>query len=748
MISSSYIDIEKIINQIKCISLEYEHGPSTKAIVQEAESRGIPVTRIGNESLIQLGYGKYKRIMQSTITDTVSCINVDIASNKYLTKQILKEHDIPITDGDIAHNEDYAVKIFNRMGGPVAVKPYDGNQGKGVVLNINDEKQLRSAFKIALEYSKGVLVERYILGKDYRVLVVGDKVSAVAERRAAYVQGDGQSSIEELVAAENLNPLRGEDHEKPLTKLKIDDVAIYALNRQGFSKETIPQEGQIVYLRENGNISTGGTAVDRTDYIHPYNKRIAIAAARAVGLDIAGVDITTPDISIPINENNGAVIEVNAAPGIRMHIYPSEGTRRLVQKDILDMMFPKESRHSIPIISITGTNGKTTTAGMIAKILETEGLNVGLTTSIGTYVGDKCISKGDNTGFISARKVLGNNDIDVAVLETARGGIIKKGLGYDLADIGVITNISEDHLGVDGVETLDDLLMVKSLIAEAVKPNGCVVLNADDKKLIEILPRLKVTCILFSKEHDNQTLHEHLQNGGKGVFIEENTIFLAEKNEATSVINIKDIPATLGGIVECNVENSLAAVAVSYGLGIFPENVASALKLFTSDISNNPGRFNFFDMGYFKILVDYAHNIAGYNNVISVVRKISSGRLIGVVGMPGDRRDEHIEEVGEICGSEFDYIYIKEDSDLRGRKQGEVASIIKGGAIKGGVHKDRINIIFDEIQALKEAVENAERDDLIVIFYEKLEPVIEYIKEEKKETDGKLKLQLLKQTAG
>ena len=747
LINDAYIDIGKIISRIKSILFEYELGPSTKAIVDEAKKRGIPVMRIGNENLIQLGYGKYKRMLQSTITDAVSCITVDMASNKYLTKQILIENDIPVIQGDIAYNEDYAIRIFNRIGVPVVVKPYDANQGKGVILGIDDEKQLREAFKIASEYSKGVLIERYISGKDYRVLVVGNKVSAVSERRAAFVKGDGHSRIEQLVDIENSNPLRGEEHEKPLTKIKLDAAALYVLGKQGFTGKTVLEKGQVAYLRENGNLSTGGTAIDRSECIHPYNEKIAILAAQAIGLDIAGIDIVSPDISVPLYENGGAVIEVNAAPGIRMHIYPSEGTSRPVQKDIIDMLYPVGSKCSIPVISITGTNGKTTTSRMIAKILEIAGLKVGLTNSNGTYIGGKCLSKGDNTGPASAKKVLGNKEIDVAVLETARGGIIKRGLGYDLADIGVITNISEDHLGIDEINTLEDLVMVKSLVVEAVKSEGYAVLNADDKMLTKIMSGIKNKCILFSKNSDNLFVQEHIQKGEKGVYVKDNNIIIVEENKTIPVINVKDIPATFDGKVECNIENSLAAVAASFGVGISPDIIAEGLRSFTSDAQVNPGRFNLFDMGYFKVLVDYAHNIAGYKSAINAIRKISSGRLIGIVGMPGDRKDAHIEKVGEICGLEFDYIYIKEDKDLRGRKKGEVASIIKKGIIKSGMHKDNIKIIFDEIEALERATENALHDDFIIIFYEQLEPVLEHIEKMQKKIN-KVQLQFVKQTAG
>ncbi|WHH57384.1 cyanophycin synthetase [Petroclostridium sp. X23] len=750
LIQGQALDVENEIKNMIKVSMEYELGPSTKTIVDEAVKRGIPVTRLGNESLVQLGYGKYQRRIQSTITDSAGCIAVDIASNKLLTKKILQDYDIFVPKGEIAYTDDAAVSLAQELGYPVAVKPYDGNQGKGVALNLTTEEQVRQAFQNACAFSTAVMVERFVRGKDYRVLVVGDKVSAVSERCAACVTGDGVSTVVQLIDEENLNPLRGESHERPLTKLKIDGITKQVLNKQGFTEESVPRQGQTVWLRENGNLSTGGTAADRTDDIHPYNAQMAMKAAQVIGLDVAGIDMITPDISVPLYKNGGAVIEVNAAPGIRMHVYPSAGKPRNVGKDIIDMLFPKDVPYTIPLVSVTGTNGKTTTTRMISHILKTQGLTVGMTTTSGIYINDKCILKGDNTGPASARMVLGDKQVEAAVLETARGGIVKRGLGYDQADVGIITNITEDHLGVDSIDTLEELAFAKSLVVEAIKKDGYAVLNADDAMVLEVIPRVKSRIIYFSKTHDNPVLIKHIKQNGRAVFLKDNMIIIAQGNHMMPVINVKDIPATYQGKVECNIENSLAAVSAAWGLNIPIEVMVPGLKSFSSDLNVNPGRFNLFELDYFKVLVDYGHNIAGYKAVIESAKRLGAERVVGVVGMPGDRLDKHIGMVGQLCGKSFNQIYIKEDGDLRGRKKGEAADLLYQSVLQGGIPKENVDIIYNEVEALNKAMLDARPGDLIVIFFENFEPVVDCINNMSKELEQKksIEVSMVQQPAG
>ena len=735
LVGQKDINFQALLDELKKMAIEAELGPSTKAIYHEAKARGIPVTRIGNDNLLQLGYGRYSRLIDASLSDATSCISADIASNKHLTKQILMDHKIPVPYGDIAYSEDSALIFAESIGYPVVVKPLDGNQGKGVTLNICNVEQLRAACSEAFKHGKAVVVERYIKGRDYRILVVGGKVSAVSERRPPSVEGDGLHTIKELIDLENTNPLRGDDHEKPLTKIRLDNVAKQLLQRNGLDEESIPFLGMRIALRENGNISTGGTARDCTDEIHPYNSSVAIKAAKVIGLDVAGIDMTVEDISLPINLVNGAIIEVNAAPGLRMHIYPSYGKVRNVASDILDMIYPEGQPHSIPIISISGTNGKTTTTRLIRHTFSLTGKKVGMTSTSGIYIGNECILKGDNTGPVSARLVLSNKEVEVAVLETARGGIVKKGLGYNQADVGVIVNISDDHLGLDGLNTLEDLAFVKALVIEAVKPDGYAVLNADDEMIGFLLKRVKSKVLMFSKNPNNSILREHIQGGGMAVYTDGNTVFLHQREERMQLMELGEIPITFGGRVECNIDNSLAAISALYVLNVPLDNIRLGLSSFRPDIMSNPGRFNVFDMGNFKVMLDYSHNTAGYNAVIKFIDKMDAKRLIGVIGMPGDRLDKNINEVGNICSKAFSRIYIKEDGDLRGREQGEVAGILYDAVVKAGYRQENIAIIHSEQKALESAMLDAQPGDLIIMFYEEFELAVELINRFKQELE-------------
>lgn len=717
------IDSNDFIDYLKEVSLDAELGPSTSAIAQEAKNRNIPVTRIGNESLVQLGYGRHSRLIESTLTDATSCLSADISSNKQLTKSILSDHKIPVPDGKVVYSEISAVMVANQIGFPVVLKPFNSNQGKGVHLNITSDKEVRSAFREAAKFSNGIIVEKYIKGRDYRILVVGDKVSAVARRLPASVVGDGKHTIKELIDIVNLDPNRGEQHEKQLTKIKLDTVSLDILQKKGITADTVPKTGETVTLRENGNLSTGGTAIDCTDIIHPDNAEIAIRAAEAVGLDIAGIDVVTDDISKSIVDTGGAVVEVNTAPGIRMHLYPSEGKPRNVSSDIVDLLFPNTEYYEFPLVSVTGTNGKTTTVRLISHTLALTGKSVGMTSTSGTFIGEKCICKGDNSGPKSAKSLLSNRQIDAAVLETARGGIVREGLGYDLADVGVITNITEDHLGLDGIDTLEDLAFVKSLVAEAVKENGTAVLNAEDAMTPEIIKRVKSKITLFSL--NPIAFKQYAQIPAVQVFSDDGLIRIRDNNTLTDVVKIKDIPITNCGVIECNVDNCLAAVSALYALKVPVEMIAQGLKTFTENV----GRFMVYDFNKFKIMLDYGHNPAGYRNALDVCKKMNCQRLVGIIGMPGDRTDTSVIKVGKICAETFDRIIIKEDLDLRGRSKGEIANLFYQSVKNSGFNANEIEVVENELDALKKAVAEAKDGDLIVVFYEKLEPLQEYIEQ-------------------
>lgn len=715
------LDAREFIDYLKKISLEAELGPSTSAIVEEAKKRGLPVSRIGSDSLVRLGYGKNSRMVESTLTDAASCISVDISCNKQLTKMILSENHIPVPYGKVVYSELSAVIAARQIGMPVVLKPFDGNQGKGVVLNLNDEKEIKKAFREDCKYSTGVIVEQFVQGSDYRILVVGGKVSAVAKRLPAMVTGDGAHTVRELVDLVNQEEQRGESHEKPLTKIKLDGISAAILKNEGLTADSVPEKDRVVRLRANGNLSTGGTAIDCTDEIHPENARLAVLAAKVVGIDIAGIDVVTSDISKPISETGGVFVEVNTAPGIRMHLYPSEGKPRSVAKDIVDYLFPSEELTRFPLVSVTGTNGKTTVARLIAHTLRLWGRSVGMTSTSGTFVNGKCICPGDHSGPFSARTLLGNKEIDCAVLETARGGIIREGLGYDLADVGVITNIAEDHLGMDGTETLEDLAFVKSLVTESVKKDGYAVLNADDGMTPFLLKRTKARGILFSQ---SGRFGRQLGCGETPrVFAQDGWVRITDKNERIDLLPVSQIPITCGGKIACNIENALAAAAALYALHLPAAAVAQGLKTFTE----NEGRFHLYAVGDFRVMLDYGHNPPGYRQAISACRQLGAKRLVGVIGMPGDREDGAIRTVGALCAASFDRLYIKEDSDKRGRNPMEVARLFYGAATDGGFPKENTVIIENELEALKAAVAEARPGDLIAVFYEELEPLRAYL---------------------
>lgn len=715
------LKIEEFLEYLKKISIEADLGPSTTAIVEEARKRGLSITRIGNESLVRLGYGKHSRIISSTLTDSTSCVAADISSNKQLTKSILSEHSIPVPYGKVVYSEISAILAAKQIGFPVVLKPFDGNQGKGVFLNLKNERDIAAAFGEASLYSNGIIVEQYVEGRDFRVLVVDGSVSAAAERLPALVTGDGKHSIKELVDIINRDENRGESHEKPLTKIKLDKVAEGLLAGTNMTADTVPEKDQVIKLRTNGNLSTGGTAIDCTEIIHPENAKLAVLAAKAIGIDVAGIDIVTSDITKSILDTGGVIVEVNTAPGIRMHIYPSRGKSRNVAKDIVDYLFPSPSSYQFPIVSVTGTNGKTTCVRLISHVLSCAGKTVGYTSTSGTFIGDKCIYKGDHSGPTSAKTLLSNKSIDCAVLETARGGLIRGGLGYDLADVGMVLNIADDHIGIDGTETLEDLAYVKSIVTEAVKESGFAVFNAEDSKTPYLMKRAKAKKILFAKNHDAFTTINS-ENYIK-VYTENDWIYINDNGNLKKVINVCDIPITFNGFIECNIENALAAVSALYALGVPVSMVEQGLKTF----EKNEGRFNFYKHKDFKIMLDYGHNLPGINQVVKACDSIGYSRLVGVVGMPGDRSDESIKAVGRFCAKVFNHIYIKEDADKRGRDKNEVASLFYNEIIANNFNEKNVKVILSECDALKEAVKSGKDGDLIVVFYENLAPLKDYL---------------------
>ncbi|MCM8709704.1 cyanophycin synthetase [Clostridium sp. SYSU_GA19001] len=712
---------------LKEIYANEQLGPSTLAICSEAKKRGIPVLRVGEKSVFQLGYGKYGKMIEATICSDTSALSVDVSCDKLLTKEILINQCIPVAaGGKVINSLDLFLKAKN-IGYPVVIKPRYGNQGKGVFVNIKDEKQALEAYNILSKNFEDIIIEKYIIGRDYRVCVVDGEVIAVAERIPPYVVGDGISTVRSLINKLNKDDRRGKGHEKPLTKVKLDEALSAYIAKNGYNLNSVLPKGVKLILRENANLSTGGIAIDCTDEICVENIDICKRAAKAIGLNVCGIDICCSDISVPLTKD-GAIIEVNAAPGIRMHHYPFKGESRNVAAAIVDMMF-KNGKNSIPLVAVTGTNGKTTTTRLIAHTLSLAGHNVGMTTTGGIYINNKCIDKGDTTGYSSAMTLLMNKEIDAAVLETARGGIIRKGLAYDLADVGVITNITNDHLGLDGIDTLEDLAYVKSLVAEAVKDDGYAVINADDEMSITIVDRIKSKIIFFSKYKNNKLLQKHLNSGGYGVYCDDKFIFIEKEGIATPLIKIDNIGITIKGKLKFNVENSMAACAALVGLGVDYSIIRKGLKTFTSSEEQNPGRFNMYNINGATVILDYGHNIEGYKAVLEGAKTIKHKRFIGIIGVPGDRLDSNILQVGKIAGAHFDYIYIKEDEDKRGRKPMEVAKILEKGVLSSKFNPKNIEIILNEAEALNKAIESSRPGDLIIIFFEKYEPLVDLVRE-------------------
>lgn len=698
-------------------------GPSTAAIAEAAKSQGIPVNRVGGEDLLILGYGCRQQRVWATITGRTGALGVDLASEKDITKRLLADGGVPVPYGLLAESPAEAVRAAELLGGLVAVKPAAGNQGKGVTLKIAAAPEVERAYDIAAAFDKRVLVEEYVPGRQYRLCVVGGKLAAAAERIPAYVLGDGARTVAELVAVANLDPRRGDGHEKPLTKIKIDPVAITVLARQGLTPQSVPEPDQIIYIRENANLSTGGTAVDVTDAVHPDNAMLAERAAMLLGLDVAGVDMVAEDIARSILGGRGAVIEVNAAPGIRMHHYPSAGKARDVAGRIVSHLFPQGGDGRIPIIALTGTNGKTTVSRMVGHIWQQAGYNVGMTTTDGIYIGGRRVMAGDTTGPASARTVLTDPTVEVAVLETARGGMMRSGLGFDACDIGIVTNISEDHFGQDGIEDLEDLVYIKSLLIEVVRPGGYALLNADDPCVTALRARARGEIVYFSTEPDNILIRRHLSVGGKAFFVKDGIIYAACGNLGRAIVRVEEVPVTLGGIALHNVQNAVIAAAACYCLKV----PISYIRRGLSGFAENPGRLNLMAVSDFRVCVDYGHNPAGYQALLSTAKRLGASRLVGVIAAPGDRRDDVIINIGRIAGRGFDYLFVKEDGDLRGRQTGETAELLRRGALEAGIAEERIETILAEEAAVQAALSTARPGDLVVVFYEKYDTVMSII---------------------
>ena len=711
-------------------------GPSTAAIVEEARRRGVPVRRLNSHSLVQLGLGRNMRRIQATMTDYTSAIGVEIAQDKDDTKRVLQTIGLPVPKGDVARSAEEAVEIAEEIGFPVILKPLDASHGRGISARIDSEAGVRAAFEAASEYGRRVVVETFAEGSDHRVLVVNGKVVAAAERIPAHVVGDGRLTIRELIAEGNRDPRRGNGHTKVLTWLPSDEVTQEYLASRGFTLDSVPEAGRQVMLRATANLSTGGTSIDRTDEMHPDNITACEMAANAVGLDIAGIDVLTPDIAIPFRDNGAVIVEVNAAPGVRMHTHPSSGQPRNVGAPIIDMLYPPGTEQTIPVIAVTGTNGKTTTTRLIAHLFRHTGKTVGFTTTDGIYLQNRLVMEGDMTGPFSANIILSNPTVDVAVLETARGGILRAGLGFDEADVGVVLNVSADHLGLRGIHTVEQLAEVKSVIAAVVKREGHAVLNADDPLVARMREKTSADIVFFTVEPEgaNELVDEHLAQGGIVARIENDMFVIRRGRLRIPIASVRDVPLTIGGAARFQRGNILAAIATAYVQGMRYDDIRAGLLSFFPSPSLTPGRLNIIRLGDARVLVDYAHNAAALEGLMELVAALPARRRIGIITGPGDRRDADLRLLGQLSAG-LDRVVVKEDDDTRGRAPGEITSLILDGLRAGGFDTGKATAEPDERDAVARALEALEDGDLLVVLADDVPGVLEVIQSH---TPGKL----------
>ena len=712
LIAGTEYDLEADIKQMREIRQKVRLGPSTGSIIEEAVARNIPWIRLGTNSLVQLGYGVNQMRFQATITCNTSSIAVDIACNKEQTKKMLAAASIPVAGGGICVDEEDLSEVIKKIGYPIVLKPLNGNHGKGASINVTTWEDAVAGLAYAKIYSTRIIVEKFITGFDFRVLVIDNKLVAAAKRVPAHITGNGKNTIQELIDITNLDPRRGYGHENVLTEIEVDRDTLDLLHKLNYSTGSVPKNEEVVYLKSTANLSTGGTSVDVTDMMHPENIFLAERISRVIGLDVCGVDIMAENLTQPLHENGGCILEVNAAPGFRMHLAPSEGLPRNVASPVIDMLYPLGKPSRIPIIAITGTNGKTTTTRLLAHIVKNNGFKVGFTTSDGIYIQNHMMEKGDTTGPISAEYILKDPSVEFAVLETARGGILRSGLGFSRCDIAIITNIQEDHLGLSDIHTLEDLARVKSTVVKSIKKDGWAVLNAEDEQCIKIGNELSCNVAYFSLDEDNPLIKQ-LGKEGKITAVYENGFITIKKGEwKIRVQRAVNVPITLGGKAKFMIANALAATLASYLWGFKTEDISLAIQTFIPSVAQTPGRMNIFEFKKFKVLIDFAHNPAGYRAVEGYLENVTATKKIGIIAGVGDRRDEDIKDCGMIAARMFDHIIIRQEKYLRGRTEEEIINLILEGIAESG-RTITYEIIPKETEAIKHAIDNAQEGTFI-----------------------------------
>lgn len=722
-------DVNAAILELRDLAQDVSLGPSTRAMVDAAKLRGIPVRRLTEGSLVQLGWGVKQKKILAAATSQTSAISEDIVQDKDLTRRLLNEVGLPVPQGRPVKSADDAWVAANEIGLPVVVKPLDGNQGRGVALNLYTREQITTAYAAAFAESDSVLVEQFAEGEDYRLLVIGRELIAASRRHPAHVIGDGQHSIQELVAEKNRDPRRASDHAAALSKIRIDAVAVAVLAEQDCTPDSVPEKGRMILIRRNANLSTGGTAVDCTAEVHPTICAAAIEAAQTVGLDICGIDMIAPDISAPLSPRNGVIIELNARPGLRMHLYPSEGEPRPVGKAVIDTMFAADCNGRIPIVAVTGVNGKTTTTRFIAHLLSQKGWCVGLTSTDGVFVGSRMIDSGDCSGPKSARSILSFPLCDAAVLETARGGILREGLAFDQCDVAVVTNIGTgDHLGIHEIDTPEQLAEVKQCIVAAISETGSAVLNAADPLVVKMAETYLRRTIFFAQDGGHAVITQHRLQGGRVIFVRDGQIIRATGPKEEVFMPLREIPLTHEGRIGFQIENTLAAVAAAWSLRVDDDLIRQGARTFIPSMDQNAGRFNVLDLMGITVIVDYGHNVDALRALLDGLRQFTNQRRIVVYTSAGDRRDSDIIEQGRILGAEFDEAWLCEGDYVRGRESGEIMRLIATG-LEGSERTKRVECILGHLKAVDLALTSAKAGDLVMIQADTADETVQHLKD-------------------
>lgn len=737
LIDGTEYDLEEDLQEMREIREDNRLGPSTGSIVEEAAARGIPWIRLNKYSLCQLGYGANQRRIQATVGSTTSSIAVELACDKEDTKFLLEQAEVPVPKGEIVRRESGLKEAIEYLGYPIVIKPINGNHGRGITCDIDNEEDAIEAFHAAKEVSRSVIVERQIYGEDYRLLVIDHKLVAAAKRSPAHVVGNGKHTIQELIDEVNSDPRRGYGHEKVLTAITVNDMTMNLIEDKDYTLETVLKDGEKLDLKETANLSTGGTATDVTDIVHPYNIFMAERISKIIGLDICGIDIMTTDISTPLPDTKGAVLEVNAGPGFRMHLAPTEGMPRNVAEPVIDMLFPNGSDARIPIVAVTGTNGKTTTTRLIAHMMKMKGFKVGYTTSDGIYIQNRLLQTGDCTGPSSAEFVLKDPTVNFAVLECARGGLLRAGLGFGKCNIAVVTNVAPDHLGLKGIHTIEQLARAKGVIPETVMKDGYAILNADDDLVYDMRKELECNVAYFAMSDDNPRVMQHCARGGIAAIYENGYITICKGEWKMRLTKAVNVPLTFGGKADFMIQNVLPAALTGYLNGFSLEDIRVSLELFTPSPQQTPGRLNLFEFENFTLLLDYAHNAAGLNALKNMLDNMEQSPKVGIIAGVGDRRIEDNEAIGAVSARMFDEIIIRQDKHLRGKTEEELINMLENG-IKKENPNIPVTIIPSEAEAIRYAIKNAKIGSMIVLCSDVVPDALDLVMQLKEEETKRL----------